>query len=128
MESRHIEIISKTHSLAPWQVENTLRLLQDGATIPFISRYRKEATGSLDETQVSDVRDQHTKLVEMDKRRETILKSIEEQGKLTDDLKRSLRLTPRLNLKIFICLTGQKRKHVPLWLVKKDWNHWPGYS
>jgi uncharacterized protein len=90
MESRHIEIISKTHSLAPWQVENTLRLLQDGATIPFISRYRKEATGSLDETQVSDVRDQHTKLVEMDKRRETILKSIEEQGKLTDDLKKKI--------------------------------------
>ena len=90
METKHIEIISKTFSLAGWQVENTLRLLQDGSTIPFISRYRKEATGSLDETQVSDVRDNHTKLVEMDKRRETILNSIEEQGKLTDELKQKI--------------------------------------
>ena len=90
MEAKHIQIISKSFSLAPWQVENTLRLLQDGATIPFISRYRKEATGSLDETQVSDVRDSHTRLVEMDKRRETILNSIEEQGKLSDELKQKI--------------------------------------
>ncbi|MBN2213457.1 MAG: RNA-binding transcriptional accessory protein [Bacteroidales bacterium] len=90
METRHIEIISKSFSLAPWQVENSLRLLQDGATIPFISRYRKEATGSLDETQVSDIRDQYVKLVEMDKRRGTILKTIEEQGKLTDELKQKI--------------------------------------
>ncbi len=90
METQHLEIISKKLSIAPWQVENTLRLFADGATIPFISRYRKEATGSLDEIQVADVRDQHTKLVEMDKRRETILKSIEEQGKLTDELKQKI--------------------------------------
>jgi uncharacterized protein len=90
MLTRHIDRMSKTLSLAPWQVENTLRLLQDGATIPFISRYRKEATGSLDEMQVSDIRDQHAKLVEMDKRRETILKTIEEQGKLTEELKQKI--------------------------------------
>ena len=90
MEKKHIDIISKAGSLAPWQVENALRLPQDGATIPFISRYRKEATGSLDETQVTDVRDQYTRLVEMDKRRETILKSIEEQGKLTDELRQKI--------------------------------------
>ena len=90
MEKKHIELISKLLSLAPWQVENTLRLLGDGATIPFISRYRKEATGSLDEVQVTDVRDQHTRLVEMDKRRDTILKSIEEQGQLTDELKKKI--------------------------------------
>ncbi len=90
METKHVQVISKTFSLAPWQVENTLRLLQDGATVPFISRYRKEATGSLDETQVSDVRDYHTRLIEMDKRRETILSSIEEQGKLTDELKQKI--------------------------------------
>jgi uncharacterized protein len=90
MEANYIGVISKQFSIAPWQVENTLKLLADGATIPFISRYRKEATGSLDETQVSDVRDQHTRLVEMDKRRETILKSIEEQGLLTDELKQKI--------------------------------------
>lgn len=90
MEKKHIDIISKAKSLAPWQVENALRLLQDGATIPFISRYRKEATGSLDETQVTDVRDLYARLVEMDKRRETILKSVEEQGKLTDELRQKI--------------------------------------
>lgn len=90
MEKIHIESISKQFSLAPWQVENTLRLFADGATIPFISRYRKEATGSLDETQVSDVRDQYARLVEMDKRRETILKSIEDQGKLTGELRQKI--------------------------------------
>ncbi|MFO7655998.1 MAG: Tex family protein [Bacteroidales bacterium] len=90
MENKHIELLSKQFSLAPWQIENTLRLLADGATIPFISRYRKEATGSLDEVQVSDLKDQHAKLTELDKRRETILKSIEEQGKLTDELKQKI--------------------------------------
>ncbi len=86
MEKKHIELIAKILSVSPWQVENTLRLLGDGATVPFISRYRKEATGSMDETQVTEVRDQHGKLVEMDKRRNSILKSIGEQGKLTDEL------------------------------------------
>ncbi|MBN2612707.1 MAG: RNA-binding transcriptional accessory protein [Bacteroidales bacterium] len=90
MEKKHIELLSKQFSLAPWQIENTLTLLTDGATIPFISRYRKEATGSLDEVQVSDIKDQHAKLVEIDKRRNTILKSIEEQGKLTDELKQKI--------------------------------------
>lgn len=90
MERKHIELISQFLSVSPWQVENTLRLLEDGATIPFISRYRKEATGSLDEMQVTDVRDQHNKLVEIEKRRDTILKSIEEQGKLTEDLKQKI--------------------------------------
>jgi protein Tex len=90
MNQKHIELISKLLAVAPWQVENTLRLLGDGATIPFISRYRKEATGSLDETQVADIKDQQNKLAEMDKRREAILKSIEEQGKLTEELKQKI--------------------------------------
>ncbi len=90
MEKKYIEIISKNLSLVPWQVENTLRLLEESATIPFISRYRKEATGSLDEIQLAEIRNQHIKLIEIDKRRETILKSIEQQGKLTDELKQKI--------------------------------------
>jgi uncharacterized protein len=69
------------------QVEATINLLDEGATIPFISRYRKEVTGTLDEVQVGAIRDRITQLRELDKRRDSILKSLEEMGKLTDELK-----------------------------------------
>jgi uncharacterized protein len=78
-------------------VANTLKLFSEGATIPFISRYRKEATGSLDETVLMDIQKTHTQLVELDKRRDAILKSIEEQGKLTDDLKRQIEGASNMN-------------------------------
>jgi len=73
------------------QVENTLRLLEMGDTIPFIARYRKEATGSLDEVQITEVKEQLTKLREVDKRRESIINSIDKQGKLTDKLRAQLK-------------------------------------
>jgi uncharacterized protein len=79
------------------QVRNTLELLADGATIPFISRYRKEATGSLDEVQVAAVKTRYEKLLEMDKRRDTVLHSIEEQGKLTDELKERIETAETLS-------------------------------
>jgi protein Tex len=69
------------------QVTNTLALFDDGGTIPFIARYRKEMTGGLDEVQIADIKDLLTKYQDLEKRRESILKSIEEQGKLTDDLR-----------------------------------------
>ncbi len=69
------------------QVEKTIELLESGATVPFIARYRKEATGSLNEVQIAAIRDLLLKLKELDKRREAILASIEEQGKLTDELR-----------------------------------------
>ncbi len=72
------------------QVEATINLLDEGATIPFISRYRKEVTGTLDEVQVGAIRDRITQLRELDKRREAILKSLEEMGKLTDELKQKI--------------------------------------
>ena len=83
----HINLISKELNLNDRQVSNTIKLLNDGATIPFISRYRKEMTGNLDEVQVSSIRDLSAKYIELDKRKETILSTIEEQGKLTDELK-----------------------------------------
>jgi len=72
------------------RVESVLELLASGATIPFIARYRKEATGSLDEVQIADIADLWKKMVELDKRREVILQSIEEQGKLTPQLRSAI--------------------------------------
>ena len=78
--------ISQSLNLASHAVANTLKLLSEGATIPFISRYRKEATGGLDEVQIAAIDTAYTKLQELQKRKETILATIDEQGKLTDEL------------------------------------------
>ena len=80
-------IIAQELDLQEKQVQNVLDLLESGATIPFIARYRKEATDSLDEVQIGNIRDRHAKLVELDKRRATIIDSVEEQGKLTPELR-----------------------------------------
>ena len=87
MNSGHIRIIASEISLTEKQVQACAALLDEGATVPFISRYRKEATGSLDEVSVAAVRDRLAQLRELDKRREAILKSLEETGALTDELK-----------------------------------------
>lgn len=80
-----LQIAEELH-LSEEQVKNTLALLEGGATIPFISRYRKEATGSLDEVQIGQIRDLHLRYVELDKRRAAIIDSVSEQGKLTPEL------------------------------------------
>ncbi len=85
--SSHISTISQELSLTEKQVLACAALLDEGATVPFISRYRKEATGSLDEVAVTAIRDRLAQLRELDKRKEAILKSLEEQGKLSDELK-----------------------------------------
>ena len=83
-------VIAKNLNLREQQVANTLRLLSDGATIPFISRYRKEMTGELNEVEIQEIQIQFEKLTELEKRKEAILKSIEEQGKLTPELKKRI--------------------------------------
>ncbi len=90
MNTIHLNIISKGLHLPQSKVQSTIKLLEEGATIPFIARYRKEATGSLDEVNIGDIKTQLDKLNEIEKRKATILKSIEEQGKLTDDLKQRI--------------------------------------
>ncbi|MCK6695213.1 MAG: RNA-binding transcriptional accessory protein, partial [Thermoanaerobaculia bacterium] len=82
--------IAQNLHLQPRRVEAVLELLEGGATIPFIARYRKEATGSLDEVQIADIQDLWKKFQELDKRRETILASMEEQGKLTPELRAAI--------------------------------------
>src|SRR3954465_1960045 len=87
MNESHLETTARELSLRPAQVQAAATLLGEGATVPFIARYRKEMTGSLDEVVVTTIRDRLAQLVELDRRRETILKSITDQGKLTDELK-----------------------------------------
>lgn len=81
------KLISGSLGISENQIGKTISLLKEGATIPFISRYRKEVTGNLDEVQVGNIKEQYDKTTELQKRKETILKSIEDQDKLTPDLK-----------------------------------------
>lgn len=83
-------MISATLGISEKQVAHTLALLEDGATIPFISRYRKEATGGLDEVQIENIKNQYEKLNETAKRKETIIATISEQGKMTPELQKRI--------------------------------------
>lgn len=82
--------IARQTSISEKQVRNTIQLFEEGATLPFISRYRKEATGGLDEVQIGAIKDAWQKQLEVEKRREAILKNIDEQGKLTPELRKQL--------------------------------------
>lgn len=87
---KHIELISNELNLAFRRVSNTIELLQDKATVPFISRYRKERTGNLDEMQIVDIKNRMEKFIELEERRETVLATIEKQGKLNDELREQI--------------------------------------
>ncbi len=86
----HYKKIASELSISEKQVNATVELLDEGATVPFISRYRKEVTGTLDEVQVTNIRDRVQQLRELDKRREAILKSLTEMGKLTSELEEKI--------------------------------------
>ncbi len=90
MNEQHIRSISLEMSLKPAQVEATAKLLEEGGTVPFIARYRKEATGSLDETLVTAIRDRLEQLDVLDKRRSAVLKSLRDQEKLTEELEQRI--------------------------------------
>jgi len=90
MEKKFILQIANELNLRDFQVQNTITLLQEGATVPFIARYRKEMTGSLDEVQIAAIRERYEKIVELEKRREAIIASVREQGKLTPELESQL--------------------------------------
>lgn len=81
------QLLAQELSIAPSQVQNALDLFAEGATIPFIARYRKERTGALDEIQLRNISDRFTYLTELEARKATILDAIASQGKLTDELK-----------------------------------------
>jgi len=90
ISEHHISQIAAELNIGARQVSRTAELLKEGATVPFISRYRKELTGSLDEVQVSQIRDRMAQLEELDKRRDAILSSIREQEKLTPELEKAI--------------------------------------
>lgn len=86
----YAKMIGKALGLSERSVTNTLQLLDEDCTIPFISRYRKERTGNLDEVQITAISDAYDKLKEISKRKDTVVKTITEQGKMTDDLQRRI--------------------------------------
>jgi uncharacterized protein len=90
MEKKFVLQIASELGVRDFQVLNTINLLKEGATVPFIARYRKEMTGSLDEVQIGAIRERYEKIVELEKRREAIIASIKEQEKLTVDLEKQL--------------------------------------
>ena len=90
MSNKIIKKIAEELQLPLRSVENTLSLLDEGCTIPFIARYRKERTGTLDEVQIAAISDLNEKLTELEKRKETIIKTISEQGKLTPELEKRI--------------------------------------
>ncbi len=90
MSEKQITTISRELSIKASQVINTVALFDEGGTVPFIARYRKEVTGSLDEVQITAIRDRLEQLREIDKRREAILKSLEDQCVLSEELKSSV--------------------------------------
>jgi len=90
MDPKYIQQIANELGIREFQVLNTINLLQEGATVPFIARYRKEMTGSLDEVQIASIRERYEKIVELEKRREAIISSVKEQQKLTPELERQL--------------------------------------
>ena len=111
MKELYIQHIASRVGVQPWQVENCIHLFEEGDTIPFISRYRKEKTGGMDDVAVAEVRHWNDVFTEMEKRKETILATIEEQGKLSDTL-RECRIVP----------SGVRGLRSPR---KRVWSPWP---
>ncbi len=105
------QLISSALQVQEWQVNNTIELLEEGATLPFIARYRKERTGSLDEVMIGEIKDRLAKLKELEKRKQTVLDAIESQDKLTEDLRgKILACTDLVTLEDIYLPFKQKRK------------------
>ena len=90
MKQLYIDFISNTVGVVAWRVENTLKLLSEGATVPFISRYRKEMTGGLDETMVAQIKVLSEKFNDLEQRKSSILETIASQGKLDESLREKI--------------------------------------
>ena len=91
-----IKIISEELGVKPYQVENTIKLIDEGNTIPFIARYRKEATGGLSDETLRELGERLTYLRNLEKRKEEVIKSIDEQGKLTDEILKAVAISKTL--------------------------------
>jgi uncharacterized protein len=123
MENNHYIKISEELAVASKQVAATVELLDEGATVPFIARYRKELTGSLDEVAIAAIRDRIEQLRELDKRRESIIRSLKDQEKWTQELEEKLNVAHTMSVLEDIYLPSNQNavQELPL-LVKKVWN------
>ena len=126
MTRDHLALISTELDIAPRQAAAVAELLDDGATVPFISRYRKEATGSLDEVAITAIRDRLEQLEALDKRREAIFKSLTERELLTPELKRGhrRRRRPWPPSRTSTCPTGPSAAPAPPSPGKRAWSPW----
>ncbi|MFR9020179.1 MAG: Tex-like N-terminal domain-containing protein, partial [Fusobacterium sp.] len=104
------EAVAKELNLKLTQVENTVKLLDEGATVPFISRYRKEVTGNLDENQIGDILKSITYLRNLEKRKEEVISLIDEQGKLTEELREAIIKAEKLQEVEDLYLPYKKRR------------------
>ncbi len=110
----------------PEQVQAAVRLLDEGATVPFIARYRKEVTGGLDDSQLRTLESRLGYLRELADRRQVILRSIEEQGKLTPELARELNdADSKTRLEDLYLPYKPKRRTKGRWPSRRDWSRWP---
>ena len=105
-----IKIVADELQLSRSSVENTVKLLDEDATVPFIARYRKEVTGSLDEEQIRNIDDKIKYLRNLEKRKEEVLRLIEEQGKLTEDLSNAISKAIKLQEVEDLYLPYKKKK------------------
>ena len=115
--------VAKELNLKLSQVENTVNLFDEGATVPFIARYRKEVTGNLDEEQIREVIEKVTYYRNLEKRKEEVIRLIEEQGKLTEELKTSITKALKLQEEMWFCIS-EKRCRL-LWCLEKSSNLYP---
>lgn len=119
MNEAHITKIAAELNITYKQVRATALLLTEGATIPFIARYRKEATGSLDEVAIGAIRDRLNKLIELDKRREAILKALGERGQLTDELKGKIAMAESITVLEDIYLPYRPKRRTRATIAKE---------
>ena len=118
--------ISEELGIKRHQTEAAVKLIDEGNTIPFIARYRKEATGALNDEVLRNLSERLTYLRGLEERKETVLASIEEQGKLTDELKAQiLRRRRWFCWKIYTARTSRSAERVPRSPRKRDWNRLP---
>ena len=121
-----IQKITEELNVMKWQVEAAVRLIDEGNTIPFIARYRKEATGTLDDEQLRKLSERLIYLRNLEEKKEQVLCSIEEQGKLTEELKAAIEAAQTQ-----VAVDDLYRPYRPnaglvrLWQKRKDWKVWP---